>query len=66
MTRTEKINGFTISLEQFNGLHIVKIRPGLMLLRGKRILETSYIENNSQDARYRVQFFKEYAKCNQT
>jgi hypothetical protein len=64
MTRTEKINGFTISLEQSNGLYFVKIMPGQMLCRGKRNQETSYAERNSQDARDRVQAFKEYAKCN--
>ena len=62
--RTEKINGFTISLEQFNGLYFVKIMPGQMMFRGKRNQETSYIENNANDARSRVQAFKEYAKCN--
>jgi len=64
MTRTEQINGFTISLEQSNGLHFVKIMPGQLMCRGKRNAETSYVENNSQSARERVQSFKEYAKCN--
>jgi hypothetical protein len=64
MTRTEKINGFTISLEEVNSLRIVKIMPGMLMCRGKRNQETTYYENNSQDARNRVQAFKEYAKCN--
>ena len=64
MIRTEKINGFTISLETVNDLRIVKIIPGMLMLRGKRNYETTYFENNPQSARDRVQAFKEYAKCN--
>ena len=64
MTRTEQINGYTISLEKVNGLHFIKITPGTMMFRGTRNKECSYIENNSQDVRYRVQQFKTYAKTN--
>jgi hypothetical protein len=64
MKRTEQINGFTISLEQCNGLYFAKISPGQLFLKGKRNQETSYIENNAQDARARIQAFKTYAKIN--
>jgi len=64
MERTEKINGYTISLEQVNSLYFVKIMPGTMMFRGGRNKECSYVENNSQDARFRVQQFKQYAKTN--
>lgn len=62
--RAEKINGYEVSLEKSNGLYIAKISPGQLFFMGKRNKETSFIENNSQDARYRVQQFKEYARCN--
>jgi hypothetical protein len=64
MTRSEQINGYTITLEQVNGLYFAKITPGTMMYRGTRNKECSYIENNSQDARYRIQQFKEYARTN--
>lgn len=65
MARTEEINGFSISLEAKNGLFFIKIVPGRLFLRGQRNLESSYIENDSQRSRDRVQELKEYARCNQ-